>query len=374
MNTKCEQFDVVLIGAGPAGAATAYWLAADGKQVALIEKSRFDEARVGESVPPAIQLLLHELGLWPAFLATHPLPSHGTRSYWGDATPLEHSHVINPWGNGWHVDRLSFDRMLVDAAVNAGVLLYLGESCRHCVETAAGWLLQLHATDSPSPITRELQTRVLIDATGRSARVARMIGAQRMLLDRLVGVAACYAGVHSEQQGYVMVESTADGWWYSAPLPYDAMMVMAMTDSDLCGKLRYHAIPTWRSHLHDAPMTRQRIDNGHAQWGPCVYSAYSHRLRRARHGNHHWLAVGDAALAVDPISGSGVIRALRSARAGAHTALAMLARPHHTGEAIEIYETKCDMQCTTYLHERAMYYGLEQRWRQHAFWERRNVL
>jgi flavin-dependent dehydrogenase len=82
-----------------------------------------------------------------------------------------------------------------------------------------------------------------------------------------------------------------------------------------------------------------------------------------------WLAVGDAALSVDPISGSGVIRALRTARAAADTAVASL-----SGDAAAIpqYENDRDEECTTYLTTRAGYYRIERRWAGSPFWDRRS--
>ena len=72
---------------------------------------------------------------------------------------------------------------------------------------------------------------------------------------------------------------------------------------------------------------------------------------------------------VAKISGSGVIRALRSAKAGSETVLSML--DGRTTEAIGTYEAGRDAECTEYLQERAMYYGIEHRWSESMFWKRR---
>ena len=118
-----SDFDVAVVGAGPAGSATARWLALRGQRVALLERSRFDVPRVGESLAPAVQPLLVELGVWRQFLALKPLPSYGTRSHWGEATPRMHSHLLSPWGCGWHVDRRAFDLMLAQAACVCRLML-----------------------------------------------------------------------------------------------------------------------------------------------------------------------------------------------------------------------------------------------------------
>ena len=359
-------FDIAIVGAGPTGAASARRLAQCGCRVVLLERSRFEAPRVGESLAPATQPLLMELGVWSQFMALSPLPSYGTRSVWGSAETQDHSHLMSPYGCGWHVDRLAFDRMLAEAAVTAGAELRCGTALVHCEAVDDGrWLLRFdeHGTGDPTP----LRARVLIDATGRATHLARWVGAQRIVFDRLVGVATLFGDIDTSREGYILVETTPDGWWYSAPVARDRMMVMLMTDSDLCGRAKLSALVRWRELLACAPATVARVA-GIVLWGPRVFSALSQRLRR-RELDAPWIAVGDAALAVDPISGSGVVRALRSAHSGAETALALI--DGQTRHTIEAYEADRDLECTTYLHERALYYGVEQRWQESPFWQRR---
>lgn len=68
-------FDAAVVGAGPAGSATARWLALQGWRVALLERTRFEAPRIGESLAPNVREPLCELGLWSEFLALVPLPS-----------------------------------------------------------------------------------------------------------------------------------------------------------------------------------------------------------------------------------------------------------------------------------------------------------
>jgi len=102
-------FDVAVIGAGPAGSAIARRLALRGARVALVERTRFEAPRMGESLAPAALPLLTALGLREEFFALKPMRSFGTRSCWGEETPAVHSHLMSPWGCGWHVDRASFE-------------------------------------------------------------------------------------------------------------------------------------------------------------------------------------------------------------------------------------------------------------------------
>src|SRR4051812_21053115 len=105
-------YDVAVVGGGPAGAASARRLALAGARVVVVERSRFHAPRIGDSLAPAIQPELIGLGVWREFQALGPMPSYGTRSHWGDAAASLHSHMMSPWGSGWHVDRRAFDLML----------------------------------------------------------------------------------------------------------------------------------------------------------------------------------------------------------------------------------------------------------------------
>ena len=116
-----ETFDVAVIGGGPAGASAAIALARNGRgrSVAVLERSGYETARVGETLPPEAQVPLGQLGVWERFLAQDHTPSPRTSAAWGQADLEENQFICNPYGNGWHLDRQRFDAMLASAASSA---------------------------------------------------------------------------------------------------------------------------------------------------------------------------------------------------------------------------------------------------------------
>ena len=257
-------------------------------------------------------------------------------------------------------------REVAQSAVRAGAQLLLGIQVVRCVPDAKGGFLLNLASEQNR--VEKIHADFVIDATGRGSTVARRLGAGSIMFDRLVGVAAQFTNARAETSCYTLVESTPDGWWYSAPAGNDRSMTMLMTDGDLVCSQGTRELPQWWNALNRAELTRASIDGCERKWGPRVFSAVSQRLQRNDETQERWLAVGDAALAVDPISGSGVVRALRTARAAASTVLSSLSGDK---TAIASYEADRDRECTEYLLERAGYYQIERRWPNAPFWQRR---
>jgi flavin-dependent dehydrogenase len=356
-------WDVAVVGGGPAGAATARRLATAGRSVVLLERSRYDGTRVGETLAPWVCEPLRSLGVWDRFRALGPVPSWGTRSVWAAPAPDDHAHLLGTHGPGWHVDRCAFDRMLADAAANAGADVLTGWTVDHCSTDAAGW--RVRSTNG-----RTVRARVLVDATGRRAGPGRSLGASRESFDRLVAVAGGWSSVDVASEQYLLVEAADQGWWYTAPVPGAARVGMLLTDADLCRNLGLADAAAWHSALLTTRATAQRVRGQPPSGRLRVHPAGSSRL--VRHGDSRpWLAVGDAALAVDPLSGSGVARALRMAESAADTILAMLTKPIR--EPIRDYEAARDDECTEYLTERAGQYGVVRRFRT-PFWTRRQLI
>lgn len=377
MSDARDRFDVAVVGAGPAGAALARRLARAGVSVVLLERSGFDRPRVGESLSPAVQPRLRQLGLWDRFTALAPLPSWGTRSIWGEPLEQSHSHIVSPYGCGWHVDRCAFDRMLADAALEAGAALRLGTTVQRCRWVPGWWELEVRrAIGRPDA---SIRARVVVDATGRRAQIGRQLGAGRVVYDRLVGVAVVFDRTEPEQRGCLLVEAAASGWWYSAPLPdpahdagRDAMMVMLMTDADLCAAERLRDDAQWHRCRQQARATCARLAGASPSSAPQVHVAQSQRLERngADAGVGPWLAIGDAALAVDPVSGSGVIRALDSAHAAEAIVVDLMVQPGRAPAILDQHAATLAQSWLAYLLERAAYYGNETRF-ETPFWMRR---
>src|SRR3954447_2887363 len=115
------RFDAVILGGGPAGAATALSLLRRGHTAAIVEASGYHGDRIGEALAPPARGVLEHLGVWDAFVAAGDhLESYGTRAVWGGDAPGANPFVLSTHGRGWQLERRAFDALLVEAAAAAG--------------------------------------------------------------------------------------------------------------------------------------------------------------------------------------------------------------------------------------------------------------
>lgn len=359
--------DVVVVGGGPGGSTVAAALAARGLRVTLLEQSRYESARFGEVLSPRVVPLLETLGVKGQFLAGGHAPSPGLLSVWG-GSKAERPSLMNPYGDGWHVERARFDRMLAHAAAGAGVTLHAGARLNRVARDAggSGWAVECSTPER----TFTLHARFLVDATGRPAKLGRRLGARQERADRLIALVAT-GETPAGTDPRMLIEAAEGGWWYSAALPSGRSVFAYMTDADLLP--RAHAgsrVAAFGPALRGAPHTSARA-RGMKFWPARVTSAASTRLPLP--AGPGWLAVGDAVNAFDPLSAHGVAQAISSGIEAARVVAQYLsgAGRDERRSVVEDYASACGARWHRYLDERARIYGGETRWPQSPFWQRR---
>jgi flavin-dependent dehydrogenase len=164
----------------------------------------------------------------------------------------------------------------------------------------------------------------------------------------------------------LLIESTPNGWWYSAGLPEKRMIVVYLSDSDLIPRSRPQREHHWRQQLSEAAHTSRRLGRSADETTCRVVCANTSRLTHATGAG--WIAVGDAAIALDPLSGNGIVRAFISAIAAADS-IHVSPRP---GTANDTYETYISATWENAIVASQETYQLEMRWVDHRFWQRRH--
>ena len=120
-------FDVVIVGAGPSGAACAYWLSQAGWSVCLVEKKEFPrEKTCGDGLTPRSVYQLQEMGL-ERDVAANGHRYNGLRAF-GFGASLEMNwpdHPIFP-NYGYTITRFNLDGLVAEGAEKLGAVLLNG--------------------------------------------------------------------------------------------------------------------------------------------------------------------------------------------------------------------------------------------------------
>lgn len=360
--SRVDHFDVVVLGGGPAGTSSAIALRGAGLSVAILEGTRYECIRFGETLPGAVVRPLARLGVWETFLAANHQPAHTIKSVWSSDEPYENDSISNPYGPGWHVDRRRFDSMLAEIAEAGGSTVHRGTRISSCERKSTGeWQLYARTED----VVTSLSANWVIDATGRSAWLARQLGIRRRVYDRLVAMVA-FGKSPDPAESYTVIEACEDGWWYSAALPGCATVTAFFTDSDLVTGDHIQRANCWGERLRNTHLVSTFVTVIDRSEPLRIVAASTAKLDRA--AGDHWLAVGDAAQSGDPLSGQGVTVALES---GLEAARVILSNRTDDRYALKVFGSELDSRFEKFRSHQENYYSRVARWPDSTFWARR---
>lgn len=357
---------VAIVGAGPAGCATAIALARRGiGDVALFEAGAADGPRIGETIPGAALPLLSRLGLMDRFVARGHLPALGSTAVWGKAEPHHSDGFANPFGGGWHLDRAGFDADLRAEAMAAGVPLHSGR-LRAMSPEGAGHRLRFEGADGPFEVTAGL----VVDASGVRAAALRSLKVARNSVDAIAFHWGLLALTEPEAvPARTFLEAAPEGWWYASRIPGGRAVVGLATDP--ATGARFADAAAFRAALADTRLIGPEMSRGRpedAEAPPRIAIAPTAILSAV--AGPGWLAVGDAAACLDPLLSQGLTRALEDGIAAADAIAGALA-----GEegALRMYQDRVFARFTAGVRLRAAFYATEARWPEAPFWRRRQV-
>ena len=134
MSDQIEQFDVVVIGAGPAGAVSSSLLNKKGHRILVLEKQHFPRFSIGESLLPQCMTYLEQAGMLEAVQASTFQHKNGAAFSRGEEYEYFdfREKISAGWGTTFQVQRDSFDKILADEAQKQGVVLRYGHSVIAC--------------------------------------------------------------------------------------------------------------------------------------------------------------------------------------------------------------------------------------------------
>jgi len=327
-------FDVTVIGGGPAGSVCAARLAALGRRVVVLERDHHPRFHLGESLLPCSMPVLEAIGVLDEVRARF-LVKRGARFVDGadDARSVRYAFAEAfraRWDHAFEVPRDDFDALLFRRAASCGAEVREGWEATRVVRGGAHGAGDARPTAvearAPDGATHRLETRFVVDATGRDALfahdardVARIPHLDRTALYTQVRGAWRDAG---EREGdiQIVVFGAAEerGWFWLIPFADGRTSVGAVVSSawirsrratlgggdDTAGALFDLAV-------RSSPTVARMLAGAARLFAPRAAADFSFRVRRIR--GDGWLALGDATGFIDPLFSTGAHLAMHGA-------------------------------------------------------------
>jgi len=311
--------DVLVVGAGPAGALAAWRLASRGVRVMLVDREQFPRHKLcGDTLNPGAVALLRSLSLGDSPVET-ALPLAGM------LVTGPHARVEARYGGeitGRAIERRVFDKWLLSRAIAAGVQFEDRVTVRSPIadgSNAEPWVRGVKATLHGSRREIEIAGRLTLAADGRSSVIARSLGlAWHPKAPRRWAFGTYASGVtgtldlgemHIRGRKYVGV----------APLSADLVNVCVVTGRPPSGRA---ALEVVKAELQADPELRDRFARARFEAPVTVLGPLAVRAKSC--GVNGVLLAGDAAGFVDPMTGDGLHLAMKGSLLAADEMFAVL--------------------------------------------------
>jgi FADH2-dependent halogenase len=312
-----RNYDVVVIGGGPAGSSAGTTLAKRGHQVLVLERECFPRFHIGESQLPWINEVLLELG------AHDSVAVQGFIQKWGASFTTANGEADQyadfsqacevPRPQTYQVPRATFDRVLLDHAASCGAQVLQGHTVRKALFDADGVTVSYTAADGTATSVR---AAAVIDASGRAGFIAKLFGTrQKDPVLNNISVHCQYAGVprsEGRRAGDIRMVTRPDGgWFWFIPLDDTVTSVGAVVPQSVYNT---HSKPTpdetLACFLAETPAAARLVAAAKPIGGARFDADYSYL--HSKHAGDRFVLTGDAGAFLDPIFSTGVLLAMQS--------------------------------------------------------------
>jgi len=343
-------YEVIVMGGGPAGSTIASILAREGRKVVLFEKERFPRHHIGESLMTDTYFTFQRMGLLEKMKSSpfvqkysvqfaNPAGRESRPFYFFEAN--HHECAVT-----WQVTRAQFDLMLIEHAAEQGAKVYQETQIKRVLfdgERAYG--VEARMKDGS---IGEFHAPVVVDATGQSAMLSNKFGWR--VRDPKLKKAVLYSyfkGAHREPDlngGATLVLRTplgSNGWFWYIPLENDITSVGVVADPEYLVKGRGQDLAKiFHEEIEKVESCRKRVAG--ATRVDKIYSILDYSYRSKCCAGDGFILIGDAYGFLDPIYSSGVLLALKMAELAADSIHEAFKTNDFSAAALGRYQAKLD--------------------------------
>jgi geranylgeranyl reductase family protein len=330
--------DVIIAGAGPAGATAAATLAGAGFSVIALDSATFPRDKVcGDFVGPAALLELHKLGITQLGQYRKTNIIREATLYLDGKQLINHPipEVPGMPAHGRVIPRQELDDLIYKSAVDAGATTLERTRITDYQTRDDG----VHVNVVQSGEQRVLSCRLLLGADGIGSVVARGVrGGKPSRLDRIIAVRAYYEGVPgpADRAELYFTSGSFPGYYWLFPTSGGGANVGVGLLLETLPEVEAHPRDLLMQLVAKDPALKARLGSarlkGKVKGWPLV--TYNHRTPLVA---DRVMLLGDAAGLINPLNGEGIQYAMQSGRWAAQTAALCLRRDDLSHDALEPY-------------------------------------
>ncbi len=311
-----NDYDVIVVGAGPAGTSAATVLGQLGRKALIVEKEVFPRYKVGESLIPYCYFPLERLGMIEKLNQSHFTEKYSVQFVSTEGKVSQpfyfFQHYDHPSSKTWQVVRSEFDRIMLDNALEQGADVMMETTVRHFLQDGEQ-VVGVEAQNKEGQ-RYELRAPVTIDASGRDMLSIKQH--QWRVPDKSLNKMAVwtyYKGALRDEgmdAGATTVAYLPEkGWFWYIPLPDDVVSVGIVAEPSYLYKDGRDFATMFQREIENNPWIKEHLAPGKQCGQYYATSDYSYRSKYcAKDG---LVLTGDAFSFLDPVFSSGVFLALR---------------------------------------------------------------
>tara|TARA_R110002096_G_scaffold45372_4_gene121889 strand:+ start:714 stop:1994 length:1281 start_codon:yes stop_codon:yes gene_type:complete len=311
-------WDVIIIGAGPAGSTAAALLAEKNHRVLVLEKEKFPRYHVGESMMPFCWFTLDRLGLASrmdeiGFQQKHSVQFVSTDGK-GSRPFYFFQHDDHPSAVTWQVERSEFDQMLVEKAVSLGAEVRDEHRVLEAIQDESGRFVGVIVEDSGGT-KEEFRGTMIVDASGRDCVVAsKNKWRNRDPELNKIAIWTYFEGAMRDpglDAGSTTVAYIPEkGWFWYIPMRDNKVSVGIVADRDYLYRDSRDPAEIVAREIEENVWIKEHLACGKQIGEYWVTGEYSYRSNYC--AGEGVILVGDAFAFLDPVFSSGVFLALKS--------------------------------------------------------------